>query len=103
MAGDGGGVGGLFGPDGDDPPVGEIGCAHSTFRFGPTPVGVVAHSCQESSWRAQMSGRRVVYSSAADVYHDYDFERHGKKRYFMERNRIAFLGTCFSGRPLLLL
>ena len=54
-------------------------------------------------WRAQMSGRRVVYSPAADVYHDYAFERHGKKRYFMERNRIAFLGTCFSARTLLLL
>ena len=50
-----------------------------------------------------MSGRRVVCSPAADVYHDYDFERHNKKRYFMERNRIAFLGTCFSARTLLLL
>jgi GT2 family glycosyltransferase len=54
-------------------------------------------------WRAQMSGRRVVCCAAADVYHDYDFERHSKKRYFMERNRIAFLGTCFSARTLVLL
>jgi GT2 family glycosyltransferase len=54
-------------------------------------------------WRAQMSGRRVVYSPAAEVYHDYDFDRHRKKRYFMERNRLAFLGTCFSGRTLFLL
>jgi GT2 family glycosyltransferase len=54
-------------------------------------------------WRAQMSGRRVVYCPAADIYHDYDFERHPKKRYFMERNRIAFIGTCFSARTLLLL
>jgi GT2 family glycosyltransferase len=29
-------------------------------------------------WRAQMSGRRVVYSPAAEVYHDYDFDRHRK-------------------------
>jgi GT2 family glycosyltransferase len=54
-------------------------------------------------WRTQMSGRRVVCCAAADVYHDYDFERHAKKRYFMERNRIAFLGTCFSARTLVLL
>jgi GT2 family glycosyltransferase len=54
-------------------------------------------------WRAQMSGRRVVCTATADVYHDYDFEKHGKKRYFMERNRIVFLGTCFSVRTLLLL
>ena len=54
-------------------------------------------------WRAQMSGRRVVYCATADIYHDYDFERHDKKRYFMERNRIVFLGTCFSARTLLLL
>lgn len=54
-------------------------------------------------WRAQMSGRRVVYCPAADIYHDYDFDRHPKKRYFMERNRIAFIGTCFSARTLLLL
>jgi hypothetical protein len=54
-------------------------------------------------WRAQMSGRRVVVSSHADVWHDYDFERNEKKRYFMERNRLAFLGTCFSARTLLLL
>jgi GT2 family glycosyltransferase len=54
-------------------------------------------------WRAQMSGRRVVVSSHADVWHDYDFERNDKKRYFMERNRLAFLGTCFSARTLLLL
>jgi GT2 family glycosyltransferase len=54
-------------------------------------------------WRVQMSGRRVVCCAEADVYHDYDFERHTKKRYFMERNRYAFLGTCFSARTLLLL
>jgi GT2 family glycosyltransferase len=54
-------------------------------------------------WRVQMSGRRVVCSANADIYHDYDFERHAKKRYFMERNRIVFLGTCFSARTLFVL
>jgi GT2 family glycosyltransferase len=61
------------------------------------------HEDVQLGWRAQMSGRRVVYCPAADIYHDYDFERHPRKRYFMERNRIAFIGTCFSARTLLLL
>jgi GT2 family glycosyltransferase len=89
----------------------------------PTPCGAAMALCAETlhelggfhdefflyqediqlGWRAQMSGRRVVYCPAADIYHDYDFERHPKKRYFMERNRIAFIGTCFSARTLLLL
>ncbi|HEY2543946.1 MAG TPA: glycosyltransferase family 2 protein [Gaiellaceae bacterium] len=57
----------------------------------------------ELGWRARMSGGRVVCSPGADIYHNYDFERHAGKRYFMERNRIAFLGICFSARTLLLL
>jgi len=73
----------------------ELGGFHDEFFLYQEDV--------QLGWRAQMSGRRVVYSPAADVYHDYDFERHGKKRYFMERNRIAFLGTCFSARTLVLL
>ncbi|HEV7133368.1 MAG TPA: glycosyltransferase family 2 protein [Gaiellaceae bacterium] len=73
----------------------ELGGFHDEFFLYQEDV--------QLGWRAQMSGRRVVYAPAADVYHDYDFERHGKKRYFMERNRIAFLGTCFSARTLVLL
>jgi len=73
----------------------ELGGFHDEFFLYQEDV--------QLGWRAQMAGRRVVYSPAADVYHDYDFDRHKKKRYFMERNRIAFLGTCFSARTLLLL
>ena len=73
----------------------ELGGFHDEFFLYQEDV--------QLGWRAQMAGHRVVYSPAADVYHDYDFERHAKKRYFMERNRIAFLGTCFSARTLLLL
>jgi GT2 family glycosyltransferase len=73
----------------------ELGGFHDEFFLYQEDV--------QLGWRAQMAGHRVVYSPAADVYHDYDFDRHQKKRYFMERNRIAFLGTCFSARTLLLL
>lgn len=57
----------------------------------------------ELGWRARMAGGRVVCSPEADVYHDYDFERNDRKRYFMERNRLAFLAICFSAWTLLLL
>ena len=73
----------------------ELGGFHDEFFLYQEDV--------QLGWRAQMSGRRVVYCGTADVYHDYDFERHDKKRYFMERNRIVFLGTCFSARTLFLL
>lgn len=57
----------------------------------------------ELGWRARMAGGRVVCAPAADVLHNYDFDRNAGKRYFMERNRLAFLGICFSARTLLLL
>ncbi len=73
----------------------ELGGFHDEFFLYQEDV--------QLGWRAQMAGRRVVVSPAADVWHDYDFERHASKRYFMERNRIAFLGTCFSVRTLIVL
>ena len=57
----------------------------------------------ELGWRARMAGARVVCNLGADFYHDYDFERHTAKRYFLERNRLAFLAICYSARTLLLL
>lgn len=57
----------------------------------------------ELGWRTRMTGRRVVLVPEANVYHDYDFERNGRKRYFMERNRVAFLVSAFALRTLLLL
>jgi GT2 family glycosyltransferase len=73
----------------------ELGGFHDEFFLYQEDV--------QLGWRAQMAGHRVVVSPAADVYHDYDFDRHPTKRYFMERNRIAFLATCFSARTLVVL
>jgi len=56
----------------------------------------------ELGWRARIAGARVVCADA-DFYHDYDFERHETKRYFMERNRLEFIGICYSTRTLVLL
>jgi GT2 family glycosyltransferase len=57
----------------------------------------------ELAWRARMRGLRVVLNPRADVLHDYDFERNGAKRYYLERNRLVFVLSAFSGRMLALL
>jgi GT2 family glycosyltransferase len=55
------------------------------------------------AWRARLRGLRIVVNPRADVYHDYDFERHPDKRYYLERNRLVFVLSAFSGRLLMLL
>ena len=57
----------------------------------------------ELAWRARMRGLKVVMNPRADVYHDYDFERNDAKRYYLERNRLVFVLSAFSGRMLALL
>jgi GT2 family glycosyltransferase len=57
----------------------------------------------ELAWRARMRGLRVVMNPRADVFHEYDFERHGAKRYYLERNRLVFVLSAFSGRMLAVL
>ena len=57
----------------------------------------------ELAWRARLSGLRVVLEPRADVFHDYEFGRHAAKQYFLERNRLVFVLSAFSGRLLALL
>jgi GT2 family glycosyltransferase len=57
----------------------------------------------ELGWRARLAGLRVVLEPEADVYHEYDFARHARKNYFLERNRLVFCSTAYSLRLLLLL
>ena len=58
----------------------------------------------ELCWRVRMRGLRVVLEPGADVLHDYVFERPTRrKEYFIERNRLLFVLTAFSGRFLALL
>jgi GT2 family glycosyltransferase len=54
-------------------------------------------------WRARLAGFRVVIDPEADVYHDYEYGRNVEKHYLLERNRIVFLSSCYSGRLLMLL
>jgi GT2 family glycosyltransferase len=57
----------------------------------------------ELGWRARLHGLRIVVDPAADVYHDYEFERNPSKLALLERNRLVFVHTAYSLRLLLLL
>jgi GT2 family glycosyltransferase len=57
----------------------------------------------ELGWRARLAGYRVVVEPAADVFHEYEYGRNPRKSYFLERNRLIFCLSAYSGRQLLLL
>jgi GT2 family glycosyltransferase len=58
----------------------------------------------ELCWRARLHGLAIVVEPDADVLHDYVLERAGRrKEYYLERNRLVFVLTAYSGRLLLLL
>jgi GT2 family glycosyltransferase len=57
----------------------------------------------ELGWRARLAGYRVVIDPAADVLHDYEYGRNPRKSYYLERNRLVFLLSAYSGRQLALL
>jgi GT2 family glycosyltransferase len=57
----------------------------------------------ELGWRARLAGYRVVVDPKADVFHEYEYGRNPRKSYFLERNRLVFLLSAYSGRQLALL
>jgi GT2 family glycosyltransferase len=58
----------------------------------------------ELSWRVRLAGLRVVLEPAATVVHAYRYDPlDAEKHYWLERNRLVFVLTAFSGRLLALL
>ena len=58
----------------------------------------------ELGWRARIAGYRVVVvTPSADVLHEYEFGRNPRKNYLLERNRLVFVLSAYSGRQLVLL
>ena len=57
----------------------------------------------ELGWRARLAGYRVVVDPGADVFHQYEYGRNPRKSYFLERNRLIFCLSAYSGLQLLLL
>jgi GT2 family glycosyltransferase len=70
---------------------------------GFTPELFLYHEDLELGWRARMRGYRIVLEPAADVFHEYEYARNVRKNYFMERNRLIFVGSAYSLRLLALL
>jgi GT2 family glycosyltransferase len=61
------------------------------------------HEDADLSWRCWMAGWRVAYVPGAVVLHDYEFTSHPGKLYYLERNRLALVLTCYEARTLWLL
>ena len=57
----------------------------------------------ELGWRAHLRGLRVVVTPGADVYHEYEYGRNVQKQYLLERNRLVFVLSAYSGRLLAVL
>ena len=57
----------------------------------------------ELGWRARLRGLRIVVSPAADVLHEYEFDRNPQKQYLLERNRLILVISGYPGRLLLVL
>jgi GT2 family glycosyltransferase len=57
----------------------------------------------ELAWRARLRGLRILLVPKADVYHEYEYGRNPTKYYLLERNRLVFLLSAYSGRLLILL
>ncbi|MGH3715045.1 MAG: glycosyltransferase family 2 protein [Micromonosporaceae bacterium] len=61
------------------------------------------HEDAELSVRTWRLGERVMVVPDAVAVHRYEFSRNAYKLYLIERNRLMFLATLWSGRALLLL
>lgn len=57
----------------------------------------------ELGWRARVAGYRVVLVPGAEVLHEYEYGRNPRKSYLLERNRLVFVLSSYSGRLLVLL
>jgi GT2 family glycosyltransferase len=54
----------------------------------------------ELCWKARSRGGRIVVTPAADVLHDYHYDRNPGKQYLLERNRLVFVLTAYPGQLL---
>lgn len=55
------------------------------------------------AWRARIAGMRVLYCPAAVVTHRYEFSRHGRKWFYLERNRLFSVLANYELRTIVLL
>jgi GT2 family glycosyltransferase len=61
------------------------------------------HEDSDLGWRLRLLGLRSVRVPASLVAHDYEFDRHPSKMFYLERNRLLMLRGNYRTRTLLLL
>ena len=54
-------------------------------------------------WRLRLMGLKSIQVPAARVAHDYEFNRHARKMYYLERNRLRMVLANYERKTLLLL
>ncbi len=54
-------------------------------------------------WRLRLMGLKSVQVPASRVAHDYEFGRHARKMYYLERNRLRMVWANYEPKTLLLL
>lgn len=54
-------------------------------------------------WRLRLAGYRSVMIPGSRVSHDYEFERHADKMYYLERNRLRMVASNYQPSTLALL
>lgn len=61
------------------------------------------HDDLELSWRAKLTGYRIVLANKSVIYHKYEFKRSILMLYYMERNRLLTVFTYYRLKTLLLI
>lgn len=61
------------------------------------------HEDLELSWRLRLAGYRLYCLPDAVIYHKYQFAKSIQQYYWMERNRLLFVLTCYRWPTLMLL
>lgn len=67
---------------------------------GFDPLYFAYHEDVDLSLRTWCSGKRVMYEPAAVCVHHYEFSRHPRKTFLLERNRLVTVLTVPSGATL---
>lgn len=54
-------------------------------------------------WRLRLAGYRTLMVPGSRVSHDYEFERHGDKMFYLERNRLRMVASNYRPATLVIL
>jgi len=61
------------------------------------------HEDHDLSWRIRLTGKKLMVSPKAVIYHKYHFGKSPKKFYYSEKNRLQLILKNYQGKTLLLI